>query len=70
MYIALLNWQVVDAGNTLLHESVFVELSILIAVRTEPVAEIIMPFVSKPDSHSVVPKSPKLFDICHLRIDA
>jgi hypothetical protein len=26
-----------------------------------------MPFVSKLDSNSVVPKSPKLFDICHLR---
>ncbi len=70
MYIALLNWQVVDAGNTPPYESVFVELSILIAVGTEPVAGIIMPFISKSDSNSVVPKSPKLFDICHLRIDA
>ena len=60
--IALLNWQVIDAGNTPPHESVFVELPIFIAVGTEPVAGIIMPFVSKPDSNSVVSKSPKLFD--------
>ena len=60
--IALLNWQVIDAGNTPPHESVFVELPIFITVGTEPVAGIIMPFVSKPDSNSVIPKSPKLFD--------
>lgn len=59
---ALVNWQVVDAGNTPSHKSVFVELPILIAVGTEPVVRMIMPFVSKPDSNSVVPKSPKLFD--------
>lgn len=41
--IALLNWQVVDAGNPPPHESVFVELPILIAIGTEPVAGIIMP---------------------------
>ena len=60
--LALLNWQVVNAGNTPPHESLFVELPIFITVGTEPVASIIMPFVSKPDSNSVIPKSPKLLD--------
>ncbi|MEG4235735.1 hypothetical protein QUA40_27305 [Microcoleus sp. Pol11C3] len=59
---ALLNWQVVNAGNTPPHESLFIELPIFITVGTEPVAGIIMLFASKPDSHSVIPKSPKLLD--------
>src|SRR5882757_2540616 len=40
----------------------FIEFPVLIAVTTEPLPAIVMPFVGKPDRNAVHGKCPELFD--------
>src|SRR4029077_16668344 len=44
------------------HHPLFVELPILVAIATKPVARIIMPFICKAHGYPVVAKRPDLFD--------
>lgn len=66
--------QVVDAGETAAHESVGVEFSVLVAVRAEPAARIVMPFVGETDGNPVVTERPQFLDetavqfASHLRV--
>jgi hypothetical protein len=41
---ALLDREIVDAGDAQAHQAVFVEFPILVAVAAEPVAAVVMPF--------------------------
>lgn len=59
---ALLNWEIVDARNTSLHQSVLVKLPVLVAIGTEPVTGVVMPLISEADSDALALKSPELFD--------
>src|SRR6266436_7698032 len=59
---AILDRQVVDAGDPPSHQALFVELPILVAIATKPVATIIMPFVSEPYSDAVVAEGPDFLD--------
>src|SRR5258705_13952721 len=60
--LAVFDRQVVDAGDAPSHQALFVELPILVAVATKPVAGIIMPFICKAHGYPVVAKRPDLLD--------
>ena len=60
--LAIFDRQVVDAGDPQSHKALFVELPILVAIATKPVARIIMPFICKAHGYPVVAKRPDLLD--------
>ena len=59
---ALFNREIVDAGDTPLHQSVLIKFPVLVAIAAEPVPRVVMPLVSEADSDAVAVKSPELFD--------
>src|SRR6267143_2954319 len=60
--IALLNREVVDAGNASPHKSMLVELPVFVAIGTEPMPRVVMPLVGKSDGDTIAVKCPKFFD--------
>ena len=56
--VMLCDGQVVDAREAMLHQALRVELSILVAIAAEPVAQVIMPFVSEAHSNVVASAGP------------
>src|SRR5262245_13410367 len=56
--LAILDRQVVDAGDAPPHQAVLVELPVLVAIAAKPVAGIIVPFICKPHSDPVVAVRP------------
>jgi hypothetical protein len=54
----LANRQVVDAGMTGLHQAVFIEFPVFVAVGTEPVACVVVPFIGEADGDAMVGKRP------------
>jgi len=52
--VGLFDRQVVDARQTPPHQPVLGELPILIAIGTEPVAGIVVPFIREPDGDPAV----------------
>src|SRR3954451_14048716 len=60
--LAIFDRQVVDAGDPPSHQALFVELPILVAVATKPVARIVVPFICKAHGYPVVAKRPDLLD--------
>src|SRR6516164_10940297 len=59
---ALFDRQVIDAGYAQAHQPVLIELPVLIAKAAEPIAAIIVPFVSEANCDSVLPERPNLLD--------
>ena len=60
--IALADRCVIDGCMTLPHQAVLVEFPILVAIRAEPVARIIVPLVGKPNRDAIALVRPKLLD--------
>src|SRR5258705_4253253 len=60
--LAVFDRQVVDAGDPPSHQTLFVELPILVAIATKPVAGIVVPFICKAHGYPVVAKRPDLLD--------
>src|SRR5262249_35739901 len=60
--LALLDRQVVDAGEAQAHQAVLVEFPVFIAVAAEPVAAVVMAFVSEPHRDAVLAKGPHFLD--------
>src|SRR5260370_33873144 len=58
----LFDWQVIDAGDTQVHQPVLVELPVLVAIAAEPIAAIVVPFVSEANRDSVLVECPNLLD--------
>ena len=56
--LAIFNRQIVDAGDPPSHQAPFVELPILVAIATKPVARIVVPFICKAHGYPVVAKRP------------
>src|SRR5262245_9170125 len=54
--------EVIDAGDAQPHQPVRVELPVLVAVAAEPVAAVVMPFVSEAHGEAVVVERPELLD--------
>jgi hypothetical protein len=57
-----LDWQVIDAGDAQVHQPVFIELPVLVAIAAEPIAAIVVPFVGEANRDSVLVERPNLFD--------
>src|SRR5262249_4921702 len=60
--LAILDRQVVDAGDAPPHQAVLVELPVLVAIAAKPVAGIIVPFICKAHSDPVVAVRPHFLD--------
>src|ERR1700686_873864 len=60
--LAIFDRQVVDAGDPQSHQTLFVELPILVAIAAKPVAGIVVPFICKAHGYPVVAKRPDLLD--------
>src|SRR5690606_27995720 len=54
--------QIVDAGYAPAHQAVLVELPVLIAVRAEPVAGVVVPFVRKAHGDARAVERPQFLD--------
>src|SRR5882757_11097050 len=60
--LGLLDRQIVDACMSVMHQSVGIKFPVLIAIRAEPVAGVVMPLVGESHGDPVSPKSPKLLN--------
>src|SRR5262245_5304494 len=60
--LALLDRQVVDAGDAPPHQAVFVELPVLVAIAAKPAAGIVVPFICKAHGDPVVAERPHLLN--------
>ena len=60
--LALLDRQVVDAGDAQSHQPVLVEFPVLVAVAAEPIPAVVVPLIGKPNRDAVLAKGPDLFD--------
>ena len=60
--LAVCDRKIVDAGDALAHQALFVEFPILVAIAAEPMAAVIMPLISKADGDAVVAESPDFLD--------
>ena len=58
--LALLDRQIVDAGDAQTHQAMFVEFPVLIAVAAEPVAAVVMPLIGEAHGNAILAKSPDL----------
>src|ERR1700679_1769342 len=58
----LLNGKVVDARISSTHQTVGSEFPVLIAVGTEPIRGVIMPFVREAHGNSILAEAPKFLD--------
>src|SRR5262245_51950906 len=60
--LAILDRQVVDAGNAPPHQAVLAELPVLVAIAAKPVAGIVVPFIGKAHGDPVVTERPDFLD--------
>src|SRR5208337_1964441 len=60
--LALLDRQIVDAGDAQTHQPVLVEFPVLIAVAAEPEAAVIMPLIGEAHGDTIIAKSPEFLD--------
>ena len=60
--LALLDRQIVDAGDAQAHQAVFVEFPVLVAIAAKPVAAIVMPFIGEAHGDAVVAEGPDFLD--------
>jgi hypothetical protein len=60
--LALLDRQIVDAGDAPAHQALLVEFPVLVAIAAEPIAAVVMLFVSEPHRDAVLAEGPDLLD--------
>ena len=60
--VRFLDRQIINAGNTTSHKAIFVEFPVLVAIRTEPVARVVVPLIGKAYCDPILLKSPELLD--------
>lgn len=60
--IRLVNWEIVDPRVAHGHKTLRVELPVLVAVSTEPIATVVMILIGIAHCDPVTIKSPKIFD--------
>ena len=56
------DWQIIDRGDAAAHQAFNIKLPIFIAVRTEPMAAVVVPFIGEPHGYSVFMKGPQFLD--------
>src|SRR5271170_6861350 len=60
--IALLDRQIIDAGEAPQHQPISAKLPILVTVGAEPIGGIVAPFIGETHGDSVAGEAPKLLD--------
>src|SRR5262249_28819123 len=60
--LSFLDREIVNAGNASAHQSLLVKFPVLVAIAAEPIAAVVMPFVSKPYRDTVLAKCPDFLD--------
>src|SRR5262249_53169731 len=60
--LGFFDWEIVDAGNASAHQPLLIKFPILIAIATEPIAAIIVPFIGEANRDSVLAECPNLLD--------
>ena len=60
--LALLDRQVIDAGDAAAHQALFVELPVFVAIAAEPVAGIVVRFIGEAHGDATVGERPHFFD--------
>jgi hypothetical protein len=60
--LALLDRQIVNASDPPAHQALLVEFPIFVAIAAEPIAAVVMPFVSEPYRDAVLAKGPDFLD--------
>src|SRR5689334_1735661 len=60
--LGLVDGDVVDAGVAYAHQPALVELPVLVAIRTEPLARRVMPLVREAYRDAIAVEGPHLFD--------
>jgi 2-keto-3-deoxy-L-rhamnonate aldolase RhmA len=60
--LGFFDWEIVDAGDASAHQSLLIKFPVLVAIAAEPIAAIVMPFVSKPYRDTVFAKCPDFLD--------
>ena len=60
--LALLDREVIYAGNAPAHKALLIEFPVLVAVAAKPAAAIIMPFVGKTHRDAVLLEGPDFLD--------
>src|SRR5271165_1561252 len=58
----LFDCQIIDGSESLLHQTVTVELPVFVAIGTKPVAVLVAAFVSETDCDAISIIGPKFFD--------
>ena len=56
--VGFLDRKVVDARDAAAHEAVLVELPILVAIRAEPVAGVVMPLIGEAHRNAILVEGP------------
>src|SRR5712664_1685190 len=60
--LGFLDRKIVDACVPCAHQTVLVELPVLVAIGPEPVPGIVVPFVREPNGDTISVEGPKLFN--------
>ena len=60
--VRFLNRQVIDACDAATHKAAVVELPVLVAISTEPIAGIVTPLIGKAYRDACAIKGPEFFD--------
>src|SRR5215472_8084957 len=60
--VGFIDRQIVDRSETPLHHAGRIEFPVLVSVRAEPIAAVVMPFISKPHGDAIVVEGPEFFD--------
>jgi hypothetical protein len=60
--VGLIDRQIIDPSDASLHRTSGIEFPVLISVRTEPVAAVVMPLISEPHGDAVIVERPELSD--------
>ena len=58
----LIDRKIIDAGKSTLHETVCVELPVLVSVRTEPVVAVVAPLVGITHGDPILRPTPEFLD--------
>src|SRR5215469_6681258 len=68
--LGFFDWEIVNAGNASAHQSLLIKFPVLVAIAAEPIAAVVMPFVSKPYSDTIFAKCPDLLDQAVIQLPA
>src|SRR6516165_3197516 len=68
--LGFFDWEIVNAGDASAHQPLLIKFPILVAIASEPIATVVMPFVSKPYCYTVLAKCPDFLDKAVIQLSA